>query len=49
MKYVVTINKKYQYIRVYKIVKKIGQKENKLSIAFAKLVDRLVSKSQQSG
>ncbi|MGC9037254.1 MAG: hypothetical protein ACP5GD_01365 [Candidatus Micrarchaeia archaeon] len=48
MKYIVSINKKYRYIKVYKIVKKIGQQENKLSIAFSKLIDKLISKNQQS-
>jgi len=46
--YSVTINQKYRYTKVYRIVKPIGKSENALSKAFASLVDKLVSKKQQS-
>jgi len=46
--YSVTINQKYRYIKVYRIVKPIGKSENAFSKAFASLVDKLVSKKQQS-
>ncbi len=49
MRYVVSIRTRYRYIRVYKILKKIGQNENKLSLAFSKLINKLVNKNQQSG
>ncbi|MEM3781462.1 MAG: hypothetical protein QXT43_00665 [Candidatus Micrarchaeaceae archaeon] len=49
MIYTVTINKKYSYIKVYKILKRIGPSENKISKVFANLVDRFVSKREQKG
>ncbi|MGC8675953.1 MAG: hypothetical protein ACP5T3_00340 [Candidatus Micrarchaeia archaeon] len=49
MIYAVTINKKYSYIKVYRIVKRIGGSENKLSKAFENLVNRLVAKKGEAG
>lgn len=48
MIYNVIINKKYRYIRVYEILKKIGKEggENKLSKAFEKFVNRFFVKEQ---
>lgn len=47
MKYNVVVNKQYNYIKVYKIIKKVGENENKLSRAVAAFVDNLFSKKAQ--
>lgn len=44
MKYYVSLNRKYQYVKVYKIVKKVNEKNNLLSEKFSSLVDRLFLK-----
>ncbi|MEM0146904.1 MAG: hypothetical protein QW091_00295 [Candidatus Micrarchaeaceae archaeon] len=49
MIYTVRINKKYNYIKVYKILKRIGGNENKLSKALANWIDKLASKKEQTG
>ncbi len=38
MNYNVTINKKLKYIKVYTILKKIGQKENFMTALFTRLL-----------
>ena len=38
MNYNVTINKKLKYIKVYTILKKIGQKENFMTTLFTRLL-----------
>ncbi len=48
MLYYVTVNKKFRYIRVYTIVKRVGEHENKLSKAFAALIDKLITKQTGS-
>jgi len=47
MKYYVTLNKKYQYVRVYNILKKINDSSNRLSRAVASLVDRYLLKKKK--
>lgn len=44
MKYFVTINKKYQYVKVYNILKKTSERVNPLSKAVSSFVEKLVTK-----
>ena len=44
MKYSVTVNRKYQYVKVYNIVKKINENTNALSKAASRFVDRFFLK-----
>lgn len=44
MQYFVTINKKYQYVKVYNILKRINESTNPISKAFASFVDKLMTK-----
>ena len=49
MKYFVTVNKEYHYVKVYRIIKKINDATNPISIKFQALVDRIVgSKARNS-
>ena len=43
MKYDVTVNKEYHYVKVYKILKKVNESTNPISIAFAKFIDKLTA------
>ena len=44
MKYNVVVNKKFRYVKVYAIKKKINENTNFASKAFQKLVDRYLLK-----
>jgi hypothetical protein len=37
MKYAVTINKRARYIRVYKVIKRIGEQQNAVTRLFMKI------------
>ena len=43
MRYSVSINRKYQYVKVYNILKKVNENMNPVSKAAARFVDRLFS------
>lgn len=47
MKYNVAINKQYTYIKVYRIVKKVGERSNAVSKALSEFVENLLSKKAQ--
>ena len=50
MKYAATVNKKYRYVKVYKIVKKINESTDPLSRFTASLVERfLLKKKEEKG
>ncbi len=49
MIYRVAINKKYQYIKVYRILKKVGGKESGISKEFSKIVDKFFNKNKPVG
>ena len=42
MKYYVTSNKKYRYVRVYNILRKINENSNALSRFVSDLVDKFI-------
>lgn len=44
MKYYVTVNKKYHYVKVFGVLKKTSGNVNPLSRAVASFVDRLIAK-----
>lgn len=46
MKYYVSLNKKYRYLKVYRIVKRVHENSNSISRAVAALVDRFVLKKK---
>ncbi|MGC8586918.1 MAG: hypothetical protein ACP5K9_01355 [Candidatus Micrarchaeia archaeon] len=48
MKYYATINKRTQNIKVYRVVKRVNENTNKLSIWFQKLVDRIFLNEKKS-
>jgi hypothetical protein len=47
MKYFVAVNKKYQYIKVYSILKKVNESTDPLSRAAAAFVDRFILKKKK--
>ncbi len=49
MLYTVVVNKRFRYIRVYKIVKRIEGNENAISKALAAFVDKFFNKNKQEG
>ncbi|MDE1873664.1 MAG: hypothetical protein KGI04_00905 [Candidatus Micrarchaeota archaeon] len=49
MKYLVTINRKYQYVRVYNVLKKMNESTNPLSKAAERLIGRFVLKKKGEG
>ena len=49
MKYEVTVNKKYHYIKVFGVLKKINENVNPLSKAVASFIDKLVVKRSRTG
>ncbi len=46
MKYEVVINKKFAYVRTYKILKSVNQNTNVLSKFVQNLVDKYIEKKQ---
>jgi hypothetical protein len=46
MQYYITINKKYRYVKVYKMIKKINENTNKISKSVSSFIDRLVLKKE---
>lgn len=48
MKYYVTENKKYSYVKVYRIVKRINENTNSISRAVSAAVDRFILKKKKS-
>ncbi len=46
MRYLVSINRKYQYVKVYNILKKVNENVNPISKAAARFMDRLLSKKK---
>lgn len=44
MKYNVTVNKKYHYVKVFGVLKKVNGGTNPFSSAVASFVDRLIAK-----
>jgi len=48
MKYFVTVNRRYHYVKVFSVLKRINEKTNPVSRAFASLVERLVSNNKKS-
>ncbi len=46
MKYAVAVNRKYQYVKVYNIVKKMNESNNPLSRAASNLVERFLLKKK---
>lgn len=49
MRYIVTINRKYQYIKVYNTLKKVNESSNPLSRAVSAFVDKLMRKNKAPG
>jgi hypothetical protein len=49
MRYAVAINRKYQYVKVYKIVRKINENTNALSKAASRFMDRFLLKKKETG
>ncbi|VVB77331.1 Uncharacterised protein [uncultured archaeon] len=49
MKYYVTVNKRYHYIKVYGVLKKVNESTDPLSRAFASLVQKMFTKKPKSG
>lgn len=49
MKYYVTVNKKYHYIKVFGVLKKINENVNPLSRAVASFIDKMIAKRARSG
>ena len=48
MKYYVTLNKKYNYVKVYRVIKRINENTNSLSRAVAAMVDRFILKKKKT-
>jgi hypothetical protein len=48
MRYDVTVNKKYHYVKVFGVLKKINESTNPLSSAVASFVDRLIAKRSKA-
>jgi hypothetical protein len=46
MKYLVTINRKYQYIKVYNVLKKMNESTNALSRGMASFINGLLNKKK---
>ncbi len=49
MNYYVTINKKFQYVKVFGIVKKINEKTNPLSKALSSFIEGMITKKGNTG
>lgn len=49
MIYAVTVNRKYQYVKVFKILKKMNESTNPLSKAAEKLIGRFILKKKGEG
>ena len=49
MIYEVAVNKKYQYVKVYRIVKRINENTNPVSRAAARFVDKFILKKKGTG
>jgi hypothetical protein len=47
MKYYVNLNKKYSYVKVYRVIKKINENTNSLSRAVSGMVDRFILKRKK--
>ncbi len=47
MKYYVTVNKKYRYVRVFDILKRPHESTNKVSKWFSAFIDKMVAKQQK--
>ncbi len=48
MKYYVAINKKYQYVKVYSMLKRVNETSNPFSRAVASLIDKYFLKREKS-
>ncbi len=49
MRYAVTVNRKYKYVKVYRVVKRVSGGTNKLSEFTARFIDRLVQGKKAKG
>jgi hypothetical protein len=49
MKYDVTVNKKYHYVKVFGVLKRINENVNPVSRALASLVDKWMAKRTKAG
>lgn len=49
MKHYVTVNKKYHYVKVFGVLKRINENVNPLSRAVASFVDRLMARRAGAG
>lgn len=49
MRYNVAVNKKYQYVKVYNVLKKTQGNTNAVSLYVAKLVEKYLLKKKPSG
>ena len=49
MKYDVTVNKKYHYVKVFGVLKRINGNVNPVSRALASLVDKWMAKRVKAG
>lgn len=49
MRYEVTVNKKYHYVKVYSVVRRINENVNPLSKALASFVDKWIAKRAKAG
>jgi hypothetical protein len=47
MQYYITINKKYRYVKVYKIIRKINENTNRISKSVSSFMDRIVLKKKE--
>lgn len=45
----VAVNRKYQYVKVYKVLKRVNESTNRLSEFTAKLIDRFMQKGKGTG
>ncbi|MCL5239054.1 MAG: hypothetical protein M1286_01100 [Candidatus Marsarchaeota archaeon] len=48
MRYAVAVNRKYQYVKVYNILKRINENTNPLSRAASRFVERFLLKKKGS-
>ncbi|MDE1854800.1 MAG: hypothetical protein KGH57_00560 [Candidatus Micrarchaeota archaeon] len=49
MKYFVAVNRKYQYVKVYNVIKKINENTNALSKATSRFIDKFLLKKKGTG
>ncbi len=47
MKYYVTVNKKYRYVKVYGILKRPHENTNKISKYFSAFIDKMIAKQKK--